>query len=108
MARRKERRRHTRYGLAGSLPLLWIDENGNELVVRAQVVDVSTHGARFRVDHMLPWRAPVMFNHIGLGIAASGVVRFSSLKNGSFDTGIECRNGTGWKTPSEAPGPDRR
>jgi hypothetical protein len=78
---------------------LYEDEKGREIVARAQLLDGSVNGARFRVQQELPLRSPVIFHHLKLGVGGRGTVRYCHWSNLGYEIGVEFNQGKDWRGP---------
>jgi hypothetical protein len=94
-----ERRREPRAPLTGEVTILHEDEQGREIVVRAQLLDGSVNGARFRAQQELPLRSPVVFYHLTLGVGGRGTVRYCNWSSLGYDIGVEFFHGIEWRGP---------
>ena len=99
-----DRRREARESLTGEVAILHADEQGHEIVARAQLLDGSVNGARFRVQQQFPLRSPVLFYHRKLGVGGRGTVRYCNWSSKGYEIGVEFNHGTDWRgpCPSEA------
>jgi hypothetical protein len=101
IARKKERRRHSRKPISKIVPILWEDENGHEQLLQGRLIDVSLKGARMWLPVRLPARAMVCFNCPELALGGRGTVRYSNAAKGGYEVGLELSNGTGWRDSSK-------
>lgn len=92
----KDRRRGRRDALSASLTILWGSEPNEEQLARADLVNVSAKGARFRILRPIPMGAWLMFNYSQKQISGRGTVRSCRMVRGSYEIGVEFANGTGW------------
>lgn len=97
---KKEKRRHRRDPIGGSLGVLWGANPQQECISQAKLVDVSAFGARFRVPARVPAGSWFMFNHGKAGIGGRGTVRYCRMVQGVYEIGVEFAGGTGWKAAS--------
>jgi hypothetical protein len=97
IARKRERRRHSRSHVDRTIPILWEGEHGREGLVQGRLIDVSVSGARMFVPIMLPARALVTFNCLPLAVGGRGTVRYCNAVKGGYEVGLELSNGTGWR-----------
>ena len=99
-----DRRRASRESLTGEVAILHEDEQGREIVARAQLLDGSVNGARFRAQQQLPLRSPVLFYHRKLGVGGRGTVRYCNWSSKGYEIGVEFCHATDWRgpCPSEA------
>ena len=99
IVRKSELRKHPRFPLAGTLRLLWENEQGGQVVTRGQVTNVSVSGIQLLVDHPIPVRTHIFCNEPELRIAGRGSVRYSRFAKGKYRIGIDFSGGTGWREP---------
>jgi PilZ domain len=97
--RKANRRRERRDRVSTDVVLFFVDPEGQGATVRGQLLDVSSHGARFRTTREVCLQSPVKFRHAGLGVGGSGIVRYCNWSPAGFDVGVEFQQGTGWPTP---------
>ena len=95
-ALKKERRRDRRDAFSASLTALWGNSPNQEQLGRVNLVDISAHGAKFRVQTRIPPGAWLMFNDTKNQIGGRGTVRYCRLARGVYEVGVEFPNGTGW------------
>lgn len=95
-APRKERRRNKRDPITGSIAVVWGSHPQEECLAQATLMDVSPHGARFRLQARVPPGSWLMFNHHKIGISGRGTVRHCRLVKGMYEIGVEFSSGTGW------------
>ena len=93
---RKERRRSKRDAITGSVGVIWGNHPQEENLAQANLVDISSSGARFRILMRIPSGSWLMFNHHKVGISGRGTVRHCRLVKGMYEVGVEFPNGTGW------------
>lgn len=101
IARKRERRRHSRSPIGKMVPVLWEDEDGEEKLLQCRLIDVSVSGARMLVPLRLPARAVVSFNCIALGVGGRGTVRYCNPARGGYEIGVELSGGSGWRDPNK-------
>jgi len=101
IARKRERRRHSRSPIGKVVPVLWEDEDGQEKLLQGRLMDVSVSGARILVPLRLPPRAVVSFNCFSLTVGGRGTVRYCNPARGGYEIGVEMSNGTGWRDPNK-------
>ncbi len=101
IARKRERRRHSRSPIGKTVPVLWEDEDGQEKLLQGRLIDVSVSGARILVPLRLPARAVVSFNCLSLIVGGRGTVRYCNPAKGGYEIGVELSNGTGWRDPNK-------
>jgi hypothetical protein len=94
--RTREKRRTKRDEISGSLAILWGTNSQEERISRATLVDVSAHGARFKLSERIPPGSWLMFNHHQVGISGRGTVRYCQLVKSYYQIGVEFSCGTGW------------
>jgi hypothetical protein len=94
-----DRRRESREPLTGEVAILHEDEQGREVVARAQLLDGSVNGVRFRAQQRLPLRSPVLFYHRKLGVGGRGTVRYCNWSSRGYDIGVEFCQATDWRGP---------
>jgi hypothetical protein len=95
--KKKERRRYSRSALSITMPILWEDENGQEGLCAARLIDVSVTGAKLWLPIKVPARALVSFNCQAQGVGGRGTVRYCNAAKGGYVVGLELSNGTGWQ-----------
>jgi PilZ domain len=94
--RKKEKRKSKRDPVSGSLAILWGTNAQDERISRASIVDLSSHGAKFRMPERIPPGSWLMFNYHQMGASGRGTVRYCQLVRGSYHIGVEFSGGTGW------------
>lgn len=94
--RKKEKRKSRRDPISGSLTILWGAHAQEERISRANLIDLSSHGAKFRLTEKIPSGAWLMFNYHQLGVSGRGTVRYCQLIKGAYQIGVEFSSGTGW------------
>jgi hypothetical protein len=75
IGKKRERRRYSRSPIRKTVPALWGDEAGRELLLQGQLIDVSVSGAKILVPMRLPARSSVSFNCLTLALGRRGTVR---------------------------------
>jgi len=86
--------------MSGEVAILHQDDRGVELILRAQLLDGSKNGARFRTERELPLRSPVVFYHRKLMVGGRGTVRYCNWSSAGFEIGIEFCHPVNWRGPS--------
>ena len=94
--RKKEKRKGRRDPISGPLTILWGTNPLEEQISRASVIDLSDHGAKFRVTERIPSGSWLMFNYHQLGVSGRGTVRYCQMVKGGYNIGVEFSGGTGW------------
>jgi PilZ domain len=72
IGKKRERRRYSRSPIRKTVPALWEDEAGRELLLQGQLIDVSVSGAKILVPMRLPARSSVSFNCLTLARGRPG------------------------------------
>ncbi len=98
-ARKKEKRKSDRHPLSGSLTILWGTNSHEERVSRANLIDISARGAKFRLAERIPSGSWLMFNHHQVGVSGRGTVRHCQMVKSAYHIGVEFSGGTGWNPP---------
>jgi len=99
--RKGEHRRQNRQPITGKIRVLWEDPEGRHGMERADLVDVSSHGMKIRVENRLAPRTYVSVNDRGIGVMGRGCVRYCRFEKGKYAVGLEFSGGTGWSPPVE-------
>jgi c-di-GMP-related signal transduction protein len=107
-APKKERRRNKRDPISGSVAIIWGNNPQEECLAQANLVDVSSFGARFRLLARVPPGSWLMFNYHKIGISGRGTVRHCRLIKGMYEIGVEFSSGTGWDAASHRAGAHMR
>jgi hypothetical protein len=97
---KREKRKGKRDPLAATLTILWGAGSQEEHVSRANLIDISGRGARFRVAERIPSGSWLMFNHHQAGVAGRGTVRYCRMVKSAYHVGVEFSGGTGWNPDS--------
>jgi hypothetical protein len=100
LPRKKEKRKSKRDAVSGVLTILWGSNAQEERISRANIIDLSSHGAKFRLSERIPAGAWVMFNYHQMGASGRGTVRYCQMVRSSYHIGVEFSGGTGWNPDS--------
>jgi hypothetical protein len=98
--RKKEKRKSKRDPISGSVTVLWGTTAQEERISRANMIDLSSHGAKFRTSERIPAGSWLMFNYHQLGASGRGTVRYCQLVKSCYQIGVEFSGGTGWNPAS--------
>lgn len=96
LPRKKEKRKSKRDPVSGVLTILWGTNAQDERISRANIIDLSSHGAKFRLAERIPPGSWVMFNYHQMGASGRGTVRYCQMVRSSYQIGVEFSGGTGW------------
>jgi hypothetical protein len=97
---KKEKRKGRRNPLSATLTILWGTSSQEEHVSRANLIDISGRGAKFRVAERIAPGSWLMFNHHQAGVAGRGTVRYCQMVRRAYHVGVEFSGGTGWNPDS--------
>jgi hypothetical protein len=99
--RRKERRRHRRYQVAGStLRVSYLDMNGTlKMVAAAQVLNVSESGMALELPEKPLPTSMIRFQSERFKLTGSAAVRHAQKITNSYMVGVEFATGLRWIPP---------